>query len=223
MIKKSTKIIALGSVLGMSLLAVGLYKNIIPLPIVSSVHQSYITDFSDDKKLMGATHNVFVGKVIKKSGTKNLGIGPETQFSVEVVSNIKGNLSGIVTVNQLGGYQKGILYLLEGGDSNASESSKESSSDKLLDVGKTYLFASRYNADENWHTLVSHPNARKLISSDKNLSLDQLKSLGDKDSRIAELKEAYKNEILLESDVQGNYTLNSYTSVYPDKKTNTVK
>ncbi|OGH66658.1 MAG: hypothetical protein A3B90_01160 [Candidatus Magasanikbacteria bacterium RIFCSPHIGHO2_02_FULL_41_13] len=165
---------------------------------------------------MGASHNVFIGRVVKQVGTKSLNFGPETQFSVEVISSIKGNLSGTVTVNQFAGYKNGVLYLLKG-DVSAPEKSGNSASevDKLLEPGKTYLFASRYNSEQNWHTLVSHPNARKLISSDKKLTLTQLQGLVEKDTRVAQLREAYKNEILLDVDVASNNTRNSYVSTHP--------
>jgi hypothetical protein len=221
MIKKSTKIVVFSSILVISLFSLALYKNIIHLPIVGSFEPHYITDFSDDQKLMGATHNVFVGKVIKKDNSKNLGIGPETQFSVEVISNIKGDLAGVVKVNQFGGYENGILYLREGGDTGVPENdlNKDSNTDKLIEVGKTYLFASRYNAEQNWHTLVSHPNARKLISADKNLSLDQLKLLVEKDEKVKKWQEAYKTEIPFESDVKSGNQLNSYSSLQAGQKT----
>lgn len=108
---------------------------------------------TDDRELIGAVHNVFFGKVIAQTGNKiNTvpagkagGFSPQTQFSVEVLENVKGNLNGMITVNQYGGYKEegnvNRLVLIEG--------------DKPLEPGKTYLFATRFNNIDGWHTLVS--------------------------------------------------------------------
>jgi len=88
----------------------------------------YAANYADDSILMGASHNVFVGMVIAQVGNRELAGSPTTQFSVEVISNIKGNLKDTVIVNQLAGYRGGTLYVM---DENS----------KLLEIGSTYLFA----------------------------------------------------------------------------------
>lgn len=101
---------------------------------------SNVTNVSDDRKLSGIAHNVFIGEVNAQIGNKKLGNYPESQFKVEVLQNIKGSLNGSVTVNQQGGYDWNRLMLIQG--------------DRLLEVGKTYLFATRINQEQNWHTLI---------------------------------------------------------------------
>lgn len=101
---------------------------------------SFIADLNDDRRLAGVVDNIFVGRVVSQVGTKALNTFPETQFKVEVLENVKGNLAGIVVVNQQGGFLSNELVLMEG--------------DKLLEVGKTYLFATKPLASEGWHTLV---------------------------------------------------------------------
>lgn len=172
----------------------------------------YPADFSDDKLLVGAAHNIFIGKVIKQINTKDLGIGPETQFEVEVVDNIKGNIEGKVVVNQLGGYKNGDLYITE--DALFTEDSEEPS---LLQIGSTYLFSTRYNEQEEWHTLIAYPTANKLLSSSES-SLEQLKTPVTSDSRVQRLREIYPNEILLEADVRSDNALNSFASVAKEEK-----
>lgn len=114
----------------------------------------FIVDVTDDRALVGAVDNVFIGKVIAQTGNKSNtvppeagdipGFSPQTQFSVEVLENIKGSLNGIITVSQYGGYaeKSGVnqLVLTEG--------------DKLLEPGKTYLFAAGVNKVDGWYTLV---------------------------------------------------------------------
>src|SRR3989442_859168 len=53
---------------------------------------SYPSDFSDDRKLVGVSHYIFVGKVVGEVKTE----GWYTQFAVQVVDNIKGNLRGTI-------------------------------------------------------------------------------------------------------------------------------
>src|SRR4051812_39981775 len=197
MIKNSSKIVALGSIIAIFAFGVALHHNIIKLPIQRFSDPQDIVDFNKDNLLMGATHNVFVGKVIAQVGIKTRGAGPETQFAVSVVNNIKGSLAGTVKVDQFGGYENGVLYVMDS-DSEGVPNSTETQGhgDQLLVPGETYLFAARYNAIENWYTIVSHPNARKVISNDKNLSISQLALLAQKDPRVLQLQQAYKNEVL---------------------------
>lgn len=167
------------------------------------VDAQYAADFSDDKILMGASHNVFVGKVIRQSGTKERGIGPETQFEVVVIDNIKGDLHGVITVDQQGGYKDGTLYVV--GDDTVSPA--KDGSGYLLQPGSTYLFATRYNPTEHWYTLNSYPTASKLLSTDAGAQDASLRTLAEADLRVQQLRVAYPNEILMSADVAHNNTL----------------
>lgn len=221
MSKNFTKGIAISSLIGIFIFGIAVHKNIIKFPIEKTIEVQYAADFSDDKILMGSSHHVFAGKVLKQVGTKSLDGTPETQFEVEVVYNIKGNLSGKAVVNQTGGYMNGVLYLVHGGDVVLPQESanRVPNADSLFVPGSTYLFATRYNKEEDWHTSLSHPNAKKLISANKNLTFEQLKLLAEKDVRVIQLKEAYKSEIPFEIDVKSGNQLNSYSSLQAGQKT----
>lgn len=52
----------------LGVVALGVYNNVIKLPIATIVHPSYVADFSDDRVLVGGSHHVFVGKVVKRVG-----------------------------------------------------------------------------------------------------------------------------------------------------------
>ncbi len=141
-------------------------------------------DVTDDRILVGATHNVFIGKVIAQTGNKSNtppaeagdtpGFSPQTQFSVGVLENIKGNLNGTITVSQYGGYEEedsvNRLVLIEG--------------DKLLKPGKTYLFATRFNDVDGWHTIFV-PNYGDLPITDNK----------DYQNKIERFKKALTQEI----------------------------
>lgn len=103
----------------------------------------------DIRKVVGVSTHIFVGRVvavvgnegIPTSGPGNVSI-PRTQFSVEVLENVKGELSGTVTVNQMGGADDGGINVeLEG--------------DTLLEAGKTYLLATWYNSDSGWYSIIA--------------------------------------------------------------------
>jgi hypothetical protein len=121
------------------------------------VHTTSAVNLSNKNQLVGWADNVFIGKVVKKKGTKKIDINtlPETQFAVEVKKNIKGELSGSVTVNQQGGYdeEEKKLYLIE--------------HDKLLEDGKKYLFVTKYNKEQNFHTLIPEYGNLLVESDDK--------------------------------------------------------
>ncbi|NJD51646.1 MAG: hypothetical protein FIB07_02140 [Candidatus Methanoperedens sp.] len=119
---------------------------------ISYAQVDYMVDVTNDSALVGSVDNVFIGKVIAQTGNKPnsvpagkaSGFSPQTQFNVEVLENIKGNLNGIIKVSQYGGYEKkngeNQLILIEG--------------DKLLEPSKTYLFAAGVNDIDKWYTLV---------------------------------------------------------------------
>jgi hypothetical protein len=57
----------------------------------------YSYSLADDRVLVGASHDVSVGKVLARVGTRMLDLGegnsvPISQFTVEPIFNIKGNL-----------------------------------------------------------------------------------------------------------------------------------
>jgi hypothetical protein len=171
----------------------------------------YAADFSDDHILIGASHNVFVGKVIQQVSAKERGAGPETQFKVQVVGNIKGDLKGDVTVNQQGGYVNGVLYVVgEGTRSGDVTAPAKSGTNYLLQPGSTYLFATRYSSQQDWYTLNPYPTASKLLSSDSLLGAAALKSLAQSDGRVQQLTDAYPNETSLDADVKHGNSLNSF-------------
>lgn len=161
------------------------------LAIASSVQSFPVANFEDDRVLVEWCHNVFVAKVIKQAGTVDRHGSPMTQFEVEVVLNIQGNLAGKTVISQIGGFRNGRLILLHGGDVIAPA---REGSDSLVEPGATYLFSSRFDTNNNWHFLgVSHPSARKLISQDSSLNRAQLEALARQDERVLKLQEALRN------------------------------
>ena len=175
----------------------------------------YAVNFSDDRILVGASHNIFVGKVIKQIGTKLGGMNPETQFAVQIVSNIKGALDGVASVNQEGGYENGVLYVIDPNSDIPTSVDATSSKGYFLQIGSTYLFATRYDSTDNSYTLNSFSGASKLLSSDAASDISQLQELASNDPRVQQLEAAYSHEILLAADVAHNNTLNSYASLHP--------
>jgi len=218
MTTKTKKIISftfVGIFVAILIVGVGLHMNIIKLPYtVAGIHAQYDANYGDDNVLVGGSNNVFVGKVINQTGSIPSHGTPYTQFSVEVIDNIKGKLEGTVIVNQIGGYKNGVLYIMSGetGDSlHSGDNTKY-----LLQPGSTYLFATRGSSTDKYggfYWLNSYSTALKLISSDETLSLVQLNDLAKKDDRVKALLSAYPNEILLDADIARLGTPNSFKSL----------
>lgn len=106
-----------------------------------------VTDFSDDRKLVGLADDVFLATVVRQRGRTTGEPLPETQFDVRVAHAVKGSLKGEVVVSQQGG-------LDESGDTVVVDG------DATLEVGRTYLFASLTNEATGWHTLIPHYGIR---------------------------------------------------------------
>jgi hypothetical protein len=156
-------------------------------------------NFDDDREFVGAADNVFVGKVIKQTGNVPRGGNPETQFSVDVIYDVKGNLQGETIVNQIGGYMDNVLFVLNEG---------EKPENYLLTPGLTYLFATRGD-----NTLVFWPYAAELLTEDKTLSNEELLKSVQSNKRILNLKIAYPDEVLMGPDISHNRTPNSFASL----------
>lgn len=137
--------------------------------IITTMETNTVIDINNPREVVGFSDNVFLGKVIKQVGTKSLNAYPETQFDVEVLDNIKGELNGTIKVNQQGGYDGEYLFLME--------------DDKLLLEGQTYLFATRYLKEENWYTVIP-------VGGDIPFDSEE-----EKKELIEKYKKAYKEEI----------------------------
>jgi hypothetical protein len=81
---------------------------------------------------------------------------PYTQYSVEVQRNIKGTLSGTVTVSQQGGY---ISYVPEVGPDEGQlvKELQLLNGDELLKPSRPYLFVTRYDKAEDFYQITT-PN-----------------------------------------------------------------
>jgi hypothetical protein len=161
-----------------------------PRPQLPIETVSYAAEFSDDRILVGAAHNVFAGKVLKRIRTvRHTGL-PHSRFEVAVILNVKGDLRETVFLDQLGAEQKGLIR----------RRTPAADDTPPLQEGSTYVFATRSPAlnPEQIFRLNSHSNATTLLTKDATLSTEKLKSLVDSHPRIHALREAYKNEIIPE-------------------------
>lgn len=144
---------------------------------------SSTVDLSDDRNLLGISHFLFVGKVTAQGDPQKFDTFTLYPYTVRVLLNIKGSLQDTVTV-----YTHG------------------------LQPGSTYLLAARWN-ENNWGLITALLDGRTTISTDANLSDDQLKSLSERNDRVIALQKAYPNEISFYGDVRHNTTWNSYQSL----------
>ena len=113
---------------------------------------NYAIEPTDEEELVGFATHVFVGRVVEKVGSEGAPLSgpggevvPRTQFSVAVLENIKGDLSGEVTVSQTGGYDRAVgrTVRVEG--------------DPLLQPGQQRLFATTYDEGEGWYAIAAQP------------------------------------------------------------------
>lgn len=106
-------------------------------------------DVTDERLLVGFAENVFLGRVAEELGSEGRAedapgpYDPLTQFSVEVVENVKGGLGGTVTVIQRGAYlpERGCVALVN--------------SDPLLEPGREYVFLTSGDVRDGPHQVVA--------------------------------------------------------------------
>ncbi len=155
--------------------------------------------------LLGASHNVFIGKVLAQSGVTDSATGPRTQYSLQVLHNIKGNLAGTISIEQEGGTIGEMQYLIE-------------DAFPPLTPDSTYLLATRYNVLNGAYTVLAHKSAVKLLSIEHGMNSDASMLQFMADTHVLELEFSYPNEVLLPADLANNRTLNSFHSLPEDKK-----
>jgi hypothetical protein len=156
-------------------------------PEVINAAASYVTDINDPRKLSGFSSDIFIGKVVEKSGSNPTGAIPETRFDVQVIETLKGKAVGKVMVNQQAGFdENGDFFTIDG--------------DRMLIPGNIYLFATVYDSVHDWYTLV--PNAGDVPLTVK----EEVSTTGDGDmvfdeasqKAIEEMKRGIENEIPFE-------------------------
>ncbi len=108
---------------------------------VSVAHLDYFKDMNDHVVLVDSSDDIFLGEVIAKQGQTKIRGWVETQYKVRVLEVFKGSLSGEVTVNRHGGYDRWTrtIHTVDGAPN-------------MPELGRIYLFATRFNSSENWHT-----------------------------------------------------------------------
>ena len=141
-------------------------------PQTSIVSACYAVNISDPVELVGISHQVFTGTVVKKAASisapnpASLGWDlPYQLYEVKVLQMVKGALRETITVQQQGGEVGGTLWLMDG--------------DEFLEEGCTYLFATRYHPDIDSYTLVPNYGDVKIEDS----------QMGDV---VAQYQQAYK-------------------------------
>ncbi len=191
----------------------------VTVPVLSITHAQYENDFSDDKILMGGFHNVFIGKVVTQTGTRyrlpDIHAGLETQYSVRVIKNIKGELGGDVIVAQAGGIENGKIIAMEG---DVEAATRDGAASPLLQPGSTYILATRGDGTEGYYMLGSNPYAKKLISNNANQSESAIIALADHNPRVEALEAAYAKEIPVKEDMIRGTMHNSFVSLPPQAK-----
>ena len=122
-------------------------------PSTVNMHGSFRYDRGDKRAVAGNAQIILVGRVLGQVGTFPLVSGrariPRTQFSVQVITSLKGNRTGQITVNQMGGRRAdGTMYRFD--------------NDPLLEAGGTYLLAGSYSASDHWYSLIPGVGTTKL-------------------------------------------------------------
>jgi hypothetical protein len=112
-------------------------------------HPIYELDPTDDRALAAYATDIFIGRVRHQTGAVGAPTSapgqelPQSQFAVEVLHLVKGQAAGMVTINQVGGFdqQAHQIMLLEG--------------DALLRPGASELFLAVSVPERGWYQIVA--------------------------------------------------------------------
>lgn len=145
-------------------------QNAAELP-VKQMHASFVYDTESKEESVGMVDHVFLGKVVSNDGTSDREDSPYTNYTVQVLENIKGSLTTdtpIQIAKHGGVYKDGSsVYLFE--------------NDVLPEVDQTYVFLAY--AQKDGSLTVSGPHS--------NIAAD-----ADAETVVETYQAAYTNEII---------------------------
>ncbi|WP_131822610.1 hypothetical protein [Mycobacteroides chelonae] len=114
------------------------------LVVVKEVTPTYGSDLTDQRRLAGLADAIFVGEVKEVRGVilRHADIA-YTKFLVNVKLGLKGGVSGVVTVEQQGGFdaKSNTRYIVKG--------------DRPLEVGGIYILAVMHREKENTYNVIN--------------------------------------------------------------------
>ncbi|TEA06287.1 hypothetical protein [Mycobacteroides salmoniphilum] len=137
----------------------------------------YTAEVHDRRSFVGGADNVFVGKVQASEGQHVERKDLYSLFTVHVVTNLKGQLSGDVTVSQIGGNFNGTECL--------------QNNDEILSIGKTYLFTTIYSKNIDKHFVAASNYGDVELSPDDVATLHS----GTEPPIVSEFRDAVANQI----------------------------
>lgn len=138
----------------------------------------YTSQVHNKRSFVGLADNVFVGKVEAPDGQHVEGRDLYSLFKVLVISNLKGQLTGQITVSQLGGNFNGRECL--------------QNDDEILSTGESYLFTTVYSKNIDKH-FIAASNYGDIELTDADIATLER---GAPPPIVLEFKDAIANQIL---------------------------
>lgn len=128
------------------------------IPLSPPAESLYAFDPTDDVTLVDNSTDVFLGRVVEQAGSKGVpdsggGEVAFSQFEVEVLQTLKGDATGTVIVEQMGGVDPAEGLVLTDGDA-------------LLRAGQEILFATNRWPERDSYIIVVQPYGDIRVESE---------------------------------------------------------
>ena len=144
-----------------------------------------ITEFGNDRKLMGVSEAVFFGKVTSDADYSKVYPYPTVTFDVEVLETLKGTASGTVKVNQPA----------QETDSGAPVHIQHAG--EALVNGTAYVFIGNYDGVNGWYMVNTHWQHLAVTGSEGS-SKEEILDSDHANQLRTRFDEAIENEIPLD-------------------------
>lgn len=146
-------------------------------PSPQCMREAFYTDnVTNQNKFVHGAENIFVGKVTKEAGQHIEKRDIYTLFKVDVIKNIKGNLSGEINLAQVGGRVDGRECL--------------QNSDPLLSTDSVYVFVTKYSPKIDMHFVAASRYGDIPLTGAEAVAVA---NNGADPAAIAEIKDALKS------------------------------